>query len=96
MKKITDLAHIFQATVAPHICGGPFTHVASVHLEAAMPNFILHEHHVQLVNKDNSRYGLYEYEAKDSYVTIPELPGLGQELSEFALKTLDKITIKGQ
>ena len=94
MKKITDLAHIFQATVAPHVCGGPFTHVASVHLEAAMPNFILHEHHVQLVNKDNSRYGLYEYEAKDSYVTIPELPGLGQELSEFALETLDKVTIK--
>jgi L-alanine-DL-glutamate epimerase-like enolase superfamily enzyme len=94
MKKIADLAHTFHALMAPHVCGGPFNHAASVQLEAAIPNFFIHEDHVHLMNEENARYGRYRYEAKDGYLPIPDLPGIGQELSEFGEETMEKITIK--
>jgi len=93
-KKIADLAQVYHATVAPHVCGGPFSHAAAVQLEAAIPNFVLHEHHVHLINEENSSYGLYNYAAKDGYLSIPDLPGIGQELSEYGQSQLEKITIK--
>ena len=92
-KKIADLADIYHAGVALHVCGGPFAHAASVQLEAVIPNFVTHEHHVTYLSKYNEIYGKYKYDAKDGYVEIPELPGLGQDLSEEAEHELDKITI---
>jgi L-alanine-DL-glutamate epimerase-like enolase superfamily enzyme len=94
MKKIADLAAAYHVLVAPHVCGGPFNHAASVQLEAAIPNFVIHEDHVHLKNEENARYGLYRYEAKDGYLPIPDLPGIGQDLSEFGEKTMDRITVK--
>jgi L-alanine-DL-glutamate epimerase-like enolase superfamily enzyme len=94
MKKIADLARTYQVLVAPHVCGGPFNHAASVQLEAAIPNFVLHEDHVHLMNEENARYGRYRYEAKDGYLPIPDLPGIGQELSDFGEETMEKIVIQ--
>ena len=92
-KKIADLADIFHAGVALHVCGGPFTHAAAVHLEAAIPNFVTHEHHVHYLNEENAVYGKYKYDAVDGYVEVPELPGLGQDLAEEAISLMDKVSI---
>jgi L-alanine-DL-glutamate epimerase-like enolase superfamily enzyme len=94
MKKIADLAAAYHVLVAPHVCGGPFNHAAAVQLEASIPNFVIHEDHVRLKNEEYTRYGVYRYEAKDGYLPIPDLPGIGQELSEYGEKTLQKTTIK--
>jgi L-alanine-DL-glutamate epimerase-like enolase superfamily enzyme len=93
MKKIADLAHVFHAHISPHVCGGSFNHAAAVQLGAAIPNFTLHEHHVHLMNEENYRYGRYLYEAKDGYLPIPDLPGIGQELSDYGEQTLIKTTV---
>ena len=92
-KKIADLADIFHAGVALHVCGGPFTHAAAVHLEAAIPNFVTHEHHVHYLNEENAIYGKYKYDAVDGFVEVPKLPGLGQDLAEEAISLMDKISI---
>ena len=84
-KKICDLAHVFDATVQVHVCGSPLTLAASLQLEAAIPNFCIHEHHV--INKVlyNRELGKYDYAPKDGKFTVPDLPGIGQELSDYAL-----------
>lgn len=92
-KKIADLADVFHIGVAPHICGGPFTHAAAVQLEAVIPNFVTHEHHVHYLNEENSVYGKYKYDAVDGCVEIPTLPGIGQDLSEEAIALMDVIHI---
>jgi galactonate dehydratase len=57
MKKIADLAQTFHVLMAPHACGGPFNHAASIQVEAAIPNFYIHEDHVHLMSEENARYG---------------------------------------
>ena len=93
-KKICDLAHIFDATVQVHVCGSPITLAASLHLEAAIPNFCIHEHHV--INKVmyNRELGKYDYAPVNGKFTVPELPGIGQELSDYAIKNAYCETVK--
>ena len=44
-KKICDMAHAYEISVQTHICGSPIVKAASIHLEIALPNFLIHEHH---------------------------------------------------
>lgn len=44
-KKICDMAHVYDLTVQIHVCGGPIATAAALHIEAAIPNFIIHELH---------------------------------------------------
>lgn len=93
-KKICDLAHIFDATVQVHVCGSPLTLAASLQLEAAIPNFCIHEHHV--INKVlwNRELGKYDIAAEKGCFTVPDRPGWGQEFSEYAVRMADIITVK--
>ena len=86
-KKICDMAHAFDVSVQIHSCGSPIIIAAALHLEAAIPNFAIHEHHVTHLSQANSSLGKYDYQPVDGYCAIPDLPGLGQELSEKAEKT---------
>ena len=43
-KKIADYANLYDVQVQAHVCGGPVSTAASLHLEAVIPNFIIHEH----------------------------------------------------
>ncbi len=93
-KKICDLAHIFDASVQIHICGSPISLAAALHVEAAIPNFLIHEHHV--INKMNfiRELGKYDIYPENGYFTVPERPGIGQELSDYALQTSYCETVK--
>jgi L-alanine-DL-glutamate epimerase-like enolase superfamily enzyme len=86
-KKICDLAHAFDVTVQTHVCGSPIAIAASLHLECAIPNFLIHEHHVTNRSADNRSLGLYDYQPVNGFCTVPDLPGLGQELSGKAIQT---------
>jgi galactonate dehydratase len=92
-KKICDMAHVFDATVQVHVCGSPLTLAASLQLEAAIPNFCIHEHHV--INKVmyNRELGKYDYAPINGKFSVPDLPGIGQELSDYALKNAYKETV---
>ena len=77
-----------------HTCGSPLTLAAALQLEAAIPNFCIHEHHV--INKVlwNRELGKYDIAAEKGYFAVPDRPGWGQEFSEYAVSHADKVTVK--
>ena len=44
--------------------------------------------------QDNIRTGIYDYQPVNGYFTVPDLPGIGQELSQEAMDTAIKVTVK--
>ena len=93
-KKICDMARVYDVGVQMHVCGGPQATAAALQLEAVIPNFLIHEHHQAALLKDNIRTGIYDYQPVNGYFTVPDLPGIGQELSQEAMDTAVKVTIK--
>lgn len=79
-KKISDMADTYFIPTSPHTCGGPLLWFASIHLCAALPNFLIME----------SNYWKYTHQYPyfinnvpapvGGSVTPPELPGLGAEI----------------
>jgi L-alanine-DL-glutamate epimerase-like enolase superfamily enzyme len=92
-KKIADLALLFDVQISTHVCGGPLIEAAALHLAAAIPNFYLHEHHATTFIPVNRKLGKLVYESKDGFLDIPEVPGLGQELSDFAIEHSFRIVV---
>ena len=92
-KKICDMAHIYDVGVQTHVCSSPINLAVSLHLEAAIPNFTIHEHHIGSTLPSCVEMGKYDYQPRDGYFEIPELPGIGQEVSEKALKSAHIETI---
>ena len=85
-KKIADMAYTYDVGVQAHVCGTPISVAAGVHLEAALANFTIHETHVSSITSEMVSLGLYDdFVPVDGYITVPDRPGLGQELSEKAL-----------
>ncbi|MCL1912641.1 MAG: mandelate racemase/muconate lactonizing enzyme family protein [Eubacteriaceae bacterium] len=94
-KKICDMAHVYDVGVQTHVCSSPISVAVSLHLEAAIPNFVIHEHHVTNTRPGNIALCKYNYQPVDGYIEIPEIPGIGQELSDFALSkaTIETISL---
>lgn len=93
-KKICDMAHMYDIAVQLHVCGGPIATAAALQVEAAIPNFLIHEHHMAALLQDNIDTCLYDYQPVNGYFEVPDRPGIGQELSEKAIKTGIITTIK--
>jgi L-alanine-DL-glutamate epimerase-like enolase superfamily enzyme len=85
-KKICDMAQIYDVSVQTHVCSSPISVAVSLHLEAAIPNFIIHEHHVGNTLPSCVEMGKYDYQPEQGYLKVPELPGIGQEISSYSLK----------
>ena len=81
-KKICDYADMYDIQVQAHVCGGPVATAASLHLETAIPNFYIHEHHTYATKDWNRELCIQDYQPQDGYMTVPELPGLGIELND--------------
>ena len=92
-KKICDMAHVYDVGVQAHVCAGPLSIAAALQLEAAIPNFTIHEHHVYNRYDYNRRLCIYDYQPENGYFTVPDLPGLGNELSEYCFTHSTKVTI---
>jgi L-alanine-DL-glutamate epimerase-like enolase superfamily enzyme len=93
-KKVCDMAHIYDATVQIHVCGGPIATAAALHMEAAIPNFIIHELHRYALLTPNTKTCKYNYMPKNGIYEVPELPGLGQELTDETIKASIVETVK--
>ncbi len=87
LKKIADMAHVFDARVQVHVAGAVITNAASIQLEAAIPNFSIHEHHFRTTQDAINVLGKYDMQPVNGRYIVPDRPGLGQELSDFALET---------
>lgn len=94
-KKVADLANLYDCTIQGHCCGGPISTAAALQVEAAIPNFIIHELHSGALKEQIRSLCKYDYMPENGYYRVPELPGIGQELSEEAMSRADHIEVRG-
>ncbi|OJJ03417.1 hypothetical protein ASPVEDRAFT_84864 [Aspergillus versicolor CBS 583.65] len=81
-KKICDLANLYDATVQVHVCGAPVSTAAALHIEAVIPNFIIHEHNTIALKECVKELCVNDYQPSNGRFQIPDAPGLGQDLNE--------------
>jgi galactonate dehydratase len=85
-RKIADMAHTYYVPVAPHCVVSPIGTMASCHVCAAIPNFLVLEWHWL------GRLALWKDFVKEGdiiekgFVTVPDRPGLGVEMNEEAAR----------
>ena len=85
-RKIADLAHAYYVPFAPHCVVSPIGVMASCHVCAAVPNFLVLEWH-WIQRLELWRSFVKEGEIiKDGYVTVTDAPGIGVEMDEAAAK----------
>jgi L-alanine-DL-glutamate epimerase-like enolase superfamily enzyme len=93
-KKVCDMAHLYDLTVQLHICGGPIATAAALQLEAVIPNFIIHETHRYALLEPNTKTCKHNYLPKNGFYEVPDLPGLGQELTDETIAASVVETVK--
>lgn len=85
-KKIADMAWTYDASVQIHVCGSPISKAAALQIEAALPNFIIHEHHQRALNPQSRATCKYDWQPENGKYKVPDLPGIGQEPTEEILR----------
>jgi galactonate dehydratase len=55
-------------------------------LEAAIPNFLIHELHAVALQEEVIASCRYDDVPQNGYFHVPDRPGIGQELSEKAIR----------
>lgn len=85
-KKICDMAYIYDAAVQLHTCGTAISTDVSLQIETAIPNFLIHELHGRALKPVMRELCKYDSLPTDGYFEVSERPGIGNELSEKALK----------
>ena len=94
-KKICDMAQVYDIGVQIHVCGGPIATAAALQVETGIPNFVIHEEHNANLMTKFKKAGKYFYEPKNGFYEVPELPGIGQEMSDEAMENARKhVTIE--
>jgi galactonate dehydratase len=93
-KKVCDYAYAYDITVQVHVCGSPVSTAASLQLEAVIPNFQIHEHHIINLKQGNRELCLQDYQPVNGRFTIPDLPGLGIELNDAVLTSSPCVVVK--
>jgi L-alanine-DL-glutamate epimerase-like enolase superfamily enzyme len=82
-RRIADMAEMHYLAVAPHNISSPIGTMASVHLCAAIPNFLALEWHAASVPFfDNLIEGRRGPLIRNGYIEVSDKPGLGIELNE--------------
>ena len=95
-KKICDIANVYDVAIQAHACGTPISSTVALHLEAAIPNFIIHEHHLCFLHDYNRELCTMDYQPVRGRMAIPELPGIGNEWTEYAMKNAYKATVESE
>jgi galactonate dehydratase len=91
-RKIADMAHTYYVPFAPHCVVSPVGTMASCHVCAAVPNFLVLEWH-WVGRLELWRNFIREGEIiKNGFVEVPERPGIGVEMDEEAAR---KVQIPG-
>jgi galactonate dehydratase len=95
-KKICDYADMYDVKIQAHVCGGPVATAASLHLETAIPNFIIHEHHTYAIKDFNRELCIQDPQPVDGFFHVSEEPGLGIELNDEVMKNSPKVEVKAK
>lgn len=88
-KKIAAIAESYHAAVATHNFLGPVLTAASVHLDVAIPNFLVQEY----TTADEDLWAPAfpgTLKRQGGYLEVPEVPGLGVRLDEGRLASIER------
>jgi galactonate dehydratase len=80
-RKIAAMAEAWHVPVAPHNCGGPVLHVASLHLAQNVPNLFILETVRRNYLKEYAGLVTLAPAAVEGTFSAPDAPGLGVELA---------------
>tara|TARA_Y100001970_G_scaffold63557_1_gene81397 strand:- start:6950 stop:7921 length:972 start_codon:yes stop_codon:yes gene_type:complete len=81
-KKISAIAELFNAQVAPHIYCGPVAHAAATHLGFTLPNFLILE---TILSDFHQEVVTSPLEWESGWMLPPREPGLGVDLNHDVL-----------
>ncbi len=78
-KKVSAIAEVFNAQIAPHLYAGPVEWAANIHLAASIPNILMAEtietdFHNQLIKGSIC--------VERGFISVPKGPGLGIDVDE--------------
>jgi galactonate dehydratase len=95
--KVGAMAEPSGIKIAPHACEGPIGATATLHVDAAMPNFLVQEICSGVVAGEKEKiwadwFGFPAMRMVDGKFPLPEKPGLGFDLDE---KEVTKFAFKG-
>jgi L-alanine-DL-glutamate epimerase-like enolase superfamily enzyme len=85
-KKVCDYADVYDVRIQAHVCGGPVATAAALHLETAIPNFLIHEHHTYAIKEWNRELCLQDLQPQNGFFKVSEQPGLGIELNDAVVR----------
>jgi galactonate dehydratase len=87
LRKIAIMAEAYYVAMAPHNALSPVTTAACLHLDAAIPNFLIQE----VVHGNHDRASVLNEPVEkvtDGHIPLPTRPGLGVELDEATVTRL--------
>ncbi|MDR1875386.1 MAG: mandelate racemase/muconate lactonizing enzyme family protein [Synergistaceae bacterium] len=93
-RKIADLAHAYEITLQAHVAGTGVAEAAAIHAETAIPNFCIHEHHQKSLLPEYVELCTHNYQPVKGRYAAPELPGLGQDITDSAYRNSDRLLVK--
>jgi galactonate dehydratase len=90
LRKVAAMADISSISMAPHACEGPIGMLASLHVDASIPNFLIQECCGQAVPQVRDKvweewFGFPAMRMVNGKYPLPDKPGLGFDLTESAL-----------
>ena len=93
-RKIAQLCALYDVGIQFHCANSHLNVAATLQLEAAIPNFTLHEHCCVHERDYVRKLTKFDYQPVDGVLTVPEIPGIGNELSEYTLKRAEKKVVR--
>lgn len=93
-RKVCDLAHLHDVTVQAHVCGTPVAVAAALHVETAIANFEIHEHHSYSLKRCNRELCDLDLQPVDGFLLPPDAPGLGIELRREAIADGQRLLLR--
>ena len=93
VKKICDMANVYDIGIQLHVCGGPIATAAALHVETVIPNFVIHEEHCANFKTDYQKAGKYAWAPVNGRYVMNERPGIGQEMSEEAMASYARVVV---
>jgi galactonate dehydratase len=85
VRKIATLADTYFVPLAPHNSSGPIATLMSIHLMAAIPNFLILEE-IEYEQELRNQICTHPLPIKDGFFSLPTEPGLGTDLNLEVLK----------
>ncbi|HHZ92479.1 TPA: galactonate dehydratase [Candidatus Poribacteria bacterium] len=79
LKKVANMGEVYYIHIMPHCAIGPVAFSASLHVDAAVPNFLIQE---QVDSGLGAGLFKENWRVKDGHIDLPTKPGLGFEIDE--------------